>query len=79
MDKYKNFVKIEELKTLLREGKNEEALELCEGMDPRKIKDNWDCMVLAEVYLNNGMLGKARECYTAVYDRKKSRRDFHSF
>ena len=39
MDKYKNFVKIEELKTLLREGKNEEALELCEGMDPRKIKD----------------------------------------
>lgn len=74
MDKYKNFVKIEELKTLLREGKNEEALELCEGMDPRKIKDNWDCMVLAEVYLNNGMLGKARECYTAVYDRKKSRR-----
>ena len=49
MDKYKNFVKIEELKTLLREGKIEEALELCEGMDPRKIKDNWDCMGLAEM------------------------------
>ena len=74
MDKYKNFVRIEEIKTLIRQGKNEEALELCEGMEPKKIKDNWDCMVLAEVYLNNGMLGKARECYLAVYDRKKSRR-----
>ncbi|MBR5179003.1 MAG: hypothetical protein IKW90_09445 [Lachnospiraceae bacterium] len=74
MDKYKNFVRIEEIKTLIRQGKNEEALELCEGMEPKKIKDNWDCMVLAEVYLNNGMLGKARDCYLAVYDRKKSRR-----
>ena len=51
MDKYKNFVRIEEIKTLIRQGKNEEALELCEGMEPKKIKDNWDCMVLAEVYL----------------------------
>ena len=74
MDKYRNFVVIEELKTLLKQGKNEEALELADGMNPRRIKDNCDCMVLAEVYLNNGMLGRAKDCYSVVYDRKKSRR-----
>lgn len=74
MDKFKNFVRIEELKTLLKQGRNEEALEQAEGMEPKKIKDNCDLMVLAEVYLGNGMLGKARECYLIIYDRKKSRR-----
>ena len=74
MDRYKNFVRIEELKSLLSQEKYEEALEIAEGMEPRKIKDNLDCMVIADVFLKNGMLGKARECYLIVYDRKKSRK-----
>ena len=74
MDKYKNFVVIEEVKSLLRQGKNEEALELTEKIDPRKLRDNYDCMVIGEVFLKNGMLGKARECYNIVYERKKNRR-----
>ena len=74
MDKYRNFVVIEEIKGLLRQGKNEEALELTEGIDVRKLRDNYDCMILGEVFLNNGMLGKARECYSVIYNRKKNRR-----
>ena len=74
MDRYKNFVKIEEIKGLLREEKYEEALELADGIDPVKLKDNLDCMVIGEVYLNNGMLGRAKECYSVVYDRRKTRR-----
>lgn len=74
MDRYKNFVKIEEIKGLLREEKYEEALELADGIDPAKLKDNLDCMVIGEVYLNNGMLGRAKECYSVVYGRRKTRR-----
>ena len=74
MDKYKNFIKIEELKGLMRSGKKEEALEIAQGIDLRKVKENWDLMVIGEVFLNNGILGKAKECYTMVYNRKKSRR-----
>ncbi|MBR4345226.1 MAG: hypothetical protein IKP88_21395 [Lachnospiraceae bacterium] len=74
MDKYRYFVVIEEIKGLLKQGKYEEALELTEGIDPKKIKDNYDCMILGEVFLNNGMLGKAKECYTIIYNRKKNRR-----
>jgi len=74
MDKYKNFVVIEEIKALSKQGKSEEALELALSVDPRKIRDNYDCIILGEVFLSNGMLGRARECYTLVYDRKKSRR-----
>lgn len=74
MDRYKNFVKIEEIKGLLREEKYDEALELADGIDPAKLKDNLDCMVIGEVYLNNGMLGRAKECYSVVYDRRKTRR-----
>ena len=74
MDRYKNFVKIEEIKGLLREEKYEEALELADGIDPAKLKDNLDCMVIGEVYLNNGMLGRAKECYSVVYDRRQTRR-----
>lgn len=74
MDRYKNYVKIEEIRELLRQGKNEEALELTDGMDPAKIKGNYDCSVLAQVYLHNGMLNKAKECFLVMYDRQKSRR-----
>ena len=31
-------------------------------------------MVIGEVYLNNGMLGRAKECYSVVYGRRKTRR-----
>lgn len=74
MDRYKNFVKIEEIKGLLRREKYEEALELADGIDPSKLKDNLDCMIVGEVYLNNGMLGRAKECYAIVYGRRKTRR-----
>ena len=74
MDRYKNFVKIEEIKGLLREEKYEEALELADGIDPAKLKDSLDCMVIGEVYLSNGMLGRAKECYSIVYSRRKTRR-----
>ena len=74
MDKYKNYVKIEEIREMLRQGRNEEALELTDGMDPRKIKGNFDCSVLAQVYLHNGMLSKAKECFEIMYERQKSRR-----
>ena len=74
MDKYKNFVRIEEMKGLLKAEKNEEALEIAQGIDVKKVKDNWDLMVIAEVYLKSGMLGRAKECYTMVYNKKKSRR-----
>ncbi|MCR4625742.1 MAG: hypothetical protein K5795_07240 [Lachnospiraceae bacterium] len=74
MDRYKNFVKIEEIKGLLRREKYEEALEMADGIDPSKLKDNLDCMIIGEVYLNNGMLGRAKECYAIVYGRRKTRR-----
>lgn len=74
MDRYKNYVKIEEIRELLRQGKNEEALELTDGMDPEKIKSNFDCSVLAQVYLHNGMLSKAKECFCVMHGRQKSRR-----
>ena len=49
-------------------------MEIAQGIEIKKVKDNWALMVIGEVYLKNGMLGIARECYSIVYNKKKTRR-----
>ncbi len=67
MDKYKNIVKIEQIKELLRAGKNEEALDIASTVDINRIKENFHFIILAKVFLANGLLSKAKVCYQKAY------------
>ena len=67
MDKYKNIVKIEQIKELLRAGKNEEALDIATTVDVNRIKENFHFIILAKVFLANGLLSKAKVCYQKAY------------
>lgn len=73
MERYKNFVRMEQLKEALHEGNKDEALELADQIDHTRIKRRQDLNALAEVFLANGMLVKAKECLAEVYARGSSK------
>lgn len=71
--RYKNFVMMEQLKEALKEGNRDEALELADMIDQSGIKKRQDLNALAEVFLTNGMLVKAKECLAEIYSRGSSK------
>lgn len=73
MERYKNFVRIEQMKENIRSGRNEEALELAEMLDPSKVRNSSDINIMADLYLESGMLSKAGDCLMELYSRKKTR------
>ena len=73
MERYRNFVRLEQMKENIRAGKNEEALKLADQLDPAKIKSNSDLGILSDLYLESGMLAKAGKCLSELYNRKKTR------
>lgn len=73
MERYKNFVRMEQLKEALHEGNKDEALELADLIDHTRIKRRQDLNALAEVFLANGMLVKAKECLAEMYARGSSK------
>ncbi len=73
MERYRNFVRMEQIKEYIRAGKNEEALALAEQTEPAKVKSNSDLTLISDLYLESGMLAKAGECLSELYSRKKSR------
>ncbi len=73
MERYRNFVRLEQMKEHIRAGRNEEALKLAEQLDPAKIKSSSDLSILSDLYLESGMLAKAGDCLAEQYSRKKTR------
>ncbi len=73
MEKYKFIVKLGQIKDLIAKGQDEKAIELAETVDFKKVKNIEDLGNIAALFLKNGMLLKARECYLELYDRVANR------
>lgn len=74
MQKYKNFIYIEEMKQLLEAGKREEALIVAEKITISRIKTLTDLSILAEVFFQNKNYAKAKQYFESIYSKSKSRR-----
>ena len=73
MERYRNFVRIEQMKEDIRSGQVEAALELAEQLSPEKVRSASDLSIMADLYLESGMLVKAKACLTELYTRKRTR------
>ncbi len=73
MEKYKFIVKIGQIKDLISKGQDEKAIELAETVDFKKVKNIEDLGGIASLFLRNGMLLKARECFLELHDRVANR------
>ena len=73
MEKYKFIVKLGQIKDLIAKGQDERAIELAGTVDFKKVKNIEDLGNIAALFLRNGMLLKARECYLELYDRVANR------
>lgn len=73
MERYRNFVRIEQMKEHIRSGRIDRALELADMLKPASVKGSSDLNIMADLYLENGMLAKAGECLGVLYERKKTR------
>lgn len=74
MQRYKNFVHMEEMKQLLEAGKKEEALRVAETININKIKTMSDLSVMAEVFFQNQNYPRAKQYFEKIYARLKTRR-----
>ncbi len=73
MERYRNFVRLEQMKENIRAGRNEEALKLADCLDPASVRSNSDLTIMSDLYLESGMLAKAGSCLDELYARKKTR------
>lgn len=65
---------MEQLRELIRSRETDKALELAGEIDFRKLKNQSDISLIANLYLERGMLTKAHECLIEIYTRGGSRR-----
>ncbi|MBO7632776.1 MAG: hypothetical protein J6S72_00100, partial [Lachnospiraceae bacterium] len=73
MERYRNFIRLEQMKENIRAGRNEEALKLADCLSPSVVRSNSDLTIMSDLYLESGMLAKAGECLDELYSRKKTR------
>ena len=73
MERYRNFIRLEQMKENIRAGRNEEALKLADCLSPSAVRSNSDLTIMSDLYLESGMLAKAGECLDELYSRKKTR------
>ena len=73
MERYRNFVRLEQMKENIRAGRNEEALKLADCLNPAAVRSNSDLSIMSDLYLESGMLAKAGACLDELYSRKKTR------
>ncbi len=73
MERYRNFVRLEQMKENIRAGRNEEALKLADCLNPAAVRSNSDLTIMSDLYLESGMLAKAGACLDELYSRKKTR------
>ena len=69
MDKYEYKLKLDELKTLIAEQKYEEAAELADELNWKKVKNVNALVQAGEAYEKVGRYDDAREALLAAYDR----------
>ena len=73
MERYRNFVRLEQMKENIRAGRNEEALKLADCLNPAAVRSNSDLTIMSDLYLESGMLAKAGACLDELYSRRKTR------
>ena len=73
MERYRNFVRLEQMKECIRSGRQTDALEIAETLDFKKIRNNSDINLMADLYLENGMYEKAYEALREIHSRKPGR------
>lgn len=69
MDKYENKIKFDELKQLIGEKRYENAADLCDSVNWKKIKNISALMNAGEAYTNVGRYEDAKEVLLNAYDR----------
>ncbi|MBP5160173.1 MAG: hypothetical protein ILP10_07740 [Lachnospiraceae bacterium] len=74
MEKYKNLVRIEEMKNLLSEGNYRRALEIAQQIDIRKLKKSSELNLVYEVYMRNSRYERARACVERLYSKVSTRK-----
>ena len=73
MKRYKNFVRLEQMKECIRNGQQDEAIEIADELEIQEIKSNSDVNLMADLYIENRIFDKGFACMREVYRRKKSR------
>ncbi len=64
---------LEQMKECIRNGQQDEAMEIAENLDIKLIKNNSDINLMADLYIENGLIEKGYECLREIYGRKKTR------
>ena len=74
MGTFNNIVKLEEMRKKLDENDPVSAMNILETMDIRKIKNNSDLSLMAEVYSQNEHYEEAMDLLLKIYQKAKTRR-----
>lgn len=74
MERYHNIVKIEKIKKCLEQGELNNALDVAQTINRKKVKNTSDLSVLAEVFFQNNCYDIAREIFLSIYSKNKARR-----
>ena len=74
MKKYKLIIQIEQIKKYLEQGQLQEAYELAEKVDIKRLKSMSDLSVIAECYFQNKRYVESKEMFEQIYDTVKTRR-----
>ena len=69
MDKYEYKLKVDQMKSLAAEGKYEEAVEIVDSINWRKIKNINALVKAGEIYEQVGRYDDSREVLLTAYDR----------
>lgn len=64
--------KVNAVKSLMREKKYSEALEIAEKINPEKVTSLYDLSAIAEVYMRKGRMQEAHDLYVEMYGRNKT-------
>ncbi|MCR5685811.1 MAG: hypothetical protein K6G81_10410, partial [Lachnospiraceae bacterium] len=73
MERYRNFVRLEQMKENIRSGRQTDALEIAETLDLKRLKSNADIGLIADLYMENGMYERAYEALKEIHARKPGR------
>ncbi len=74
MERYKQIIKIEKIRELLKTKNIDEAIALADTLNIQKIKNVTDLCMIAEAYQTARIYEKAKQYYQQAYDKNPTRR-----
>lgn len=74
MANYESILRIEEIKRLMDEGRDEKAQQVLDTLDASRIKSVAELNLLVDVYKKNGRYEEAYDILLQIYDKNSTRR-----